>query len=201
MLTKLYLVVKEMRKKFAQKIHSHIIENKCNQSAGTIFYYPHSAVDNLQEKQSSITVGKNTHIKGQLLVFPNGGQIKIGDDCFIGENSRVWSMNLIDIGCRVLISHGVNIHDNNAHSISASKRHEHFMRIVSIGHPKILDTVRSAPVKIGDDVWIGFNASIMKGVSIGSGAIIGANSVVIEDIPPYSISIGNPSKVVGYSKV
>ncbi|MBD5782414.1 CatB-related O-acetyltransferase [Pelagicoccus sp. NFK12] len=51
-------------------------------------------------------------------------------------------------------------------------------------------------IEIGDDVWIGMNATILPGVTIGSGSIIGANAVVSSDIPPYSIAVGNPAKVV-----
>ena len=49
---------------------------------------------------------------------------------------------------------------------------------------------------IGNDVWIGQNATILPGVHIGDGAIIGANSVVGSDIPPYSIAVGNPARII-----
>ncbi len=49
---------------------------------------------------------------------------------------------------------------------------------------------------IGNDVWIGQNATVMPGVHIGDGAIIGANSVVASDIPPYTVAVGNPCRVV-----
>lgn len=54
------------------------------------------------------------------------------------------------------------------------------------------------PVKIGNDVWIGEGALILSGVTIGDGAVIGARTVVRGDVPPYSIVLGNPAKVVGY---
>ncbi|MFP3846992.1 CatB-related O-acetyltransferase, partial [Priestia filamentosa] len=52
--------------------------------------------------------------------------------------------------------------------------------------------------EIGNDVWIGANSTILRGVSIGDGAVIGANSVVTKDVPPYAIVIGNPAKVVKF---
>lgn len=59
-------------------------------------------------------------------------------------------------------------------------------------------TIKSKPVVIEDDVWVGFNAIILGGVKIGKGAVIGAGSVVTKDVPPYSIVAGNPAKVIKY---
>jgi acetyltransferase-like isoleucine patch superfamily enzyme len=58
-----------------------------------------------------------------------------------------------------------------------------------------------SPIKIGNDVWIGANATILKGVNIGDGAVIGAGSVVIRDIPEYAIVAGNPAKVIKYREI
>lgn len=55
-------------------------------------------------------------------------------------------------------------------------------------------------VEIGNDVWLAANVVIVKGVHIGNGAVIGANSVVADDIPPYSIAVGSPCKVIGSRK-
>ena len=163
----------------------------------TVQFYSSSKVDNLRGDKSAIQIGANTVVLGQLLVFKHDGQIKVGKDCYIGEYSRIWSASSIDIGDRVLISHGVNVHDTNAHSLSAQKRHQHFVDIFSTGHPEILDDVIATPVVIEDDAWIGFNATILKGVTVGKGAIVGACSVVTHDVSPYSSVAGNPAKVIG----
>ncbi|MFC1825969.1 DapH/DapD/GlmU-related protein [Thermodesulfobacteriota bacterium] len=52
------------------------------------------------------------------------------------------------------------------------------------------------PVTIGKEVWVGMGVLILPGVTIGDGAIIGAGSVVIKDIPPYTVAVGNPCKVI-----
>jgi acetyltransferase-like isoleucine patch superfamily enzyme len=57
------------------------------------------------------------------------------------------------------------------------------------------------PIKVGNDVWIGANVTVLKGVSIGDGAIIGAGSVVTRDIPEYAIVAGNPAKVIKYREL
>jgi acetyltransferase-like isoleucine patch superfamily enzyme len=52
------------------------------------------------------------------------------------------------------------------------------------------------PVRIGDNVWIGFDAVILPGVTIGQGSIVGARSVVAEDVPPFTVAAGNPARVI-----
>lgn len=64
--------------------------------------------------------------------------------------------------------------------------------------PHIKELPHKGDIVIGNDVWIGHKATIMPGVKIGDGAIIGAYSVVAKDIPPYAIAVGNPVRVVKY---
>jgi len=123
-------------------------------------------------------------VKGQLLVFGHAGRISIGMDCFIGEGTRVWSGVGVTIGDRVLVSHGVEIHDSTAHSMDPEDRHRHFTGLIASGHPSDSPPgIRSKEVIIEDDAWISFNCIILKGVRIGRGAIVAAGSVVTRDIP------------------
>jgi acetyltransferase-like isoleucine patch superfamily enzyme len=162
-------------------------------------FYEQATVVNMQNDKSKITIGGNTHIRGNLLIYSKG-IISIGDYCFIGDNSKIWSAQEINIGNRVLISHNVNIHDNIAHPLDAELRHRDYKRI--LGHentnPSLFD-IKPRPVIIKDDVWIGFNAIILKGVIIGQGAIIGAGSVVTKDIPDWAVVAGNPAKIIKYT--
>lgn len=158
-------------------------------------YYDTAKVVNLRNLKSEITIGSNSHIRGELITFAHAGSIRIGDHCYIGESSRIWSASEITIGNRVLVSHNVNIHDCDGHPIDAVARHGHFVEIVTKGHPKELN-VPSSPVVVGDDVWIGFNTTILKGVTIGRGAIIGAGSVVTSNVPDLAIFAGNPAKFI-----
>lgn len=143
-----------------------------------------------------IKVGENTVIGGELFVFSHGGEIDIGEWCYIGEGSRIWSAKKIIIGDRVLISHNVNIHDTNSHPIAKMSRHHHFKKIVKYGHPENVQDIQSSAVVIEDDVWIGFNSIILKGVTIGEGAIVAAGSVVTKDVPPRTIVTGNPAIII-----
>ena len=158
---------------------------------------PGSKVENLAGDPQLISVGAGSVLSGRLLIFPHDGKISIGRDCYLGENSRIWSAASIEIGDRVLISHNVNIHDTNAHSIDPQIRYRHFVETMTTGFPRenTVDIV-SSPIVIGDDVWIGFNSIILKGVKIGRGVIVAAGSVVTKDIPEFSIVAGNPAKIV-----
>ncbi len=158
---------------------------------------PTAVIDNLSGKKELISVGADSVILGQLLIFAHDGAISIGKDCYIGAGSRIWSSISIEIGDRVLISHGVNIHDTNSHSLDPVLRHQQFKAIITTGHPidDIYD-IESKPISIASDVWIGFNASILKGVTIGQGAIVAACALVTHDVPPWTVVAGNPAKVI-----
>ena len=58
--------------------------------------------------------------------------------------------------------------------------------------------ISKGDVKIGNDVWLGLNSTILSGITIGDGAVVGCNSVVTKDIPPYAIVAGNPAKTIKY---
>ena len=171
----------------------------CVVGGGSILLPP-SRVQNFLRDRKSISIGLNARIAGELLVFAHGGRIEIGDDCFVGEGSRIWSAHSITIGSRVLISHAVNVHDTNSHSISAASRHAHMTAIRSTGHPETLSDVADSPVVVEDDVWIGFNAVVLKGVRIGQGSIIGAAALISKNVAPYSLMVGNPARCVGSSR-
>jgi acetyltransferase-like isoleucine patch superfamily enzyme len=159
-----------------------------------VVFHSDSKVVNMRRPEC-IRIGAFTHIRGELLTFAHGGEIMIGEYCYIGDHSRLWSAGRIHIGNRVLISHAVTILDSRTHPISASARHDHYRHIIERGHPKTI-SLDEQPVEIGDDVWIGCASVILRGVTIGRGAIIGAGSVVTNSIPPWTVAAGNPERVI-----
>ena len=150
---------------------------------------------NAQGNKSCIKIGDFSTIRGEFFIFGHGGKIVIGKNCYVGEMSKIWSSIEITIGNNVLIAHNVNIIDNNSHPTNNYERRNHYKNIYTNGHPKEID-LREKPIKINDDVWIGFNSIILKGVTIGEGAIVAAGSVVTKDIPPFTVAAGNPARVV-----
>ncbi len=157
---------------------------------------PECSITNCFHERERINIGAHTITRGEYRVFNPAGSIRIGSECYVGDHSRIWSAVGVTIGDRVLIAHSVNIHDNDAHPMSANQRH---IQTVDICYRNKIDLadVGIAPIVICDDVWIGFNATIMKGVTIGKGAIIGAATFITKDVPPYAIVVGNPARQIG----
>src|ERR687886_2264416 len=203
--------ISSLHKRFKYRIYLYIkslIEFGGNIEREQIFYHhanihssvkvlPNATVENLSGNPELIKIGENSVIRGQLRVFPHAGKIQIGKDCYVGEDTRIWSADSITIGHRVFISHNVNIHDTNSHSIDKDLRYKHFVALMSNDNLQVNDfDIQSKFIHIEDDVWIGFNSTILKGVTIGRGSIVGACSVVTKNVPPLVIVAGNPAIVV-----
>jgi acetyltransferase-like isoleucine patch superfamily enzyme len=159
-------------------------------------FLSHTArIRNALGDSSKIVIGGHSHIRGELMIFGHGGRISIGEWCYVGVGTRIWSAASIEIGNRVLISHSVNIFDNLTHPLKATERHEQARQIFTSGHPREI-SLDEKPVKIGDDAWIGACAMVLRGVSVGEGGVVAAGAVVTKDVPPYSVVAGNPAVVV-----
>lgn len=163
---------------------------------GSSSLYEQARVFNFQNDISKIVVGAGSHIRGELLIFANGGSITIGNNCYVGEGSRIWSASKIEIGNDVLISHNVNIIDSDSHELDYQERASSFKELVSKGHPKEKGSVKTAPILVEDHAWISYNVSILKGVHIGRGSIVAAGSVVTKDVKAFTIVAGNPAREI-----
>ncbi len=118
------------------------------------------------------------------------GLLKIG--CDVGISSAViWVHESITIGNNVNVGANSILMDSDAHSLEYLDR-----RVLA----KDVIAKKNKPIVIEDDVLIGVNCIILKGVTIGSHSVIGAGSVVVHSIPPDCIAAGNPAKVIKYLK-
>ena len=147
-----------------------------------------------QASRSLIRFGRHALIDGTVEVYDRG-TLLIGDYFFLGR-SRIYCANSIQIGNYVLISDNVSIMDGDLHPTKASRRRSISDSWANGGFPDVYAETSVSPVVIGDDVWIGFGASILKGVSIGQGAIVGAGSLVTKEVPPWSVVAGSPARVI-----
>jgi acetyltransferase-like isoleucine patch superfamily enzyme len=162
----------------------------------TVILHPESEIANLRNDPGCIRIGAQSHVRGQLLVFWDSGEIRLGEWTYVGHGSRIWSKERVDIGSHVLISHGVDIHDTDGHPMHWQQRREDIYRILS-GKKKVGPReIASGPVVISDDVWIGAKATILKGVTVGRGAVVGAGAVVTKDVAPFTLVAGNPARFI-----
>lgn len=144
----------------------------------------------------SIYIGEGTHVRATLAIDRVGGQLKVGKRCYLGDNTRIWASQSIVIGDDVMVAHNTNIFDDNTHPTDVDERMLDKELILSGGSWNHYPTLGSKPIRICDKAWIACNCCIMKGVTIGEGAIVAAGSVVTKDVPAYAIAAGNPAKVV-----
>lgn len=151
--------------------------------------------------KAKMQIGEDSAVKGHFIFETDQGKIVIGNRTYIGGGMFV-CINEINIGDDVLISWGCTIMDNNAHSLMASQRKDDVaIYIKSVGgktneYSKEWLNVKNAPIIIKDKAWIGFNCIVLKGVTIGEGAVIAAGSVVTSNVPDYTVYGGNPAKLI-----
>lgn len=143
----------------------------------------------------ALTVGDYCRLYGQIRLL-GAGRLSIGHHSFLGPASRIWCSEKIEIGCHVLISHDVDIHDSNSHSLHWQDRRAELIANFEHGDHSVPPGVATSPIYIQDDVWIGFKSSILKGVTIGRGAVVAAGSVVTNDVSPFTMVAGNPARLI-----
>jgi acetyltransferase-like isoleucine patch superfamily enzyme len=130
-----------------------------------------------------LTIGDNVLIDGGVYLTADGGTLEIGADSYIGMGTVIVAAERVSIGCDALIAAYVTIRDQD-HGVSKP------------GVPYRAQPPQSAPVSIGQNVWLGTHAAVLKGVTIGEGCIVGANAVVTRDLPPNCVAVGVPAKMI-----
>jgi tetrahydrodipicolinate N-acetyltransferase len=119
-------------------------------------------------------------LKGTRVFVSDGARLSLGSRTYVNDCSTITCFEEISIGAGCSISWSTNILDTHIHEIT----------VQGAKRP------RSAPIRIGDDVWIGTGATVLPGVTIGDGAIIGAGSVVTSDVPAGALVGGNPARIL-----
>jgi acetyltransferase-like isoleucine patch superfamily enzyme len=130
-----------------------------------------------------IELGERVRFEGRTipveLVAYRGATLRIGEGTYVNYAATISAHRDVTIGANCLIGNYVAIMDSDYHDVYERNRGG-----------------LAAPVVIEDDVWLGIRATVLKGVRIGRGSIIGAGAVVTEDIPPGSVAFGVPARVV-----
>lgn len=144
----------------------------------------------------SFTIGSDSDIHGSYMFWLPAAHIRVGSRSMINGGVCIHAAAGVDIGDDVLIAWDVLIMDTDFHSRLFAERKDDVLLSLQ-NKNRDFRGVKTAPIRIADKAWIGTRAIILKGVSIGEGAIVGAGSVVTRDVPPWTIVAGNPARVVG----
>ena len=140
------------------------------------------------ESRVSMVIGDNTHIYHHAILQVGGGRIKIGANCLIKPFSWIHGLGGVIIGDYVIIAGG---------SAIVAQTHVHS----NLSTPIALQGEHGEGIIIEDNVWIGAEVKVLDGVTIGTGSIIGAGAVVTKDIPPFSVAVGVPAKIIKNRKI
>ena len=136
----------------------------------------------IERAGGEITFGERAVIYGRearaMFSCSEGGRLRVGVNALVNSGASIHASGSISIGANLLMAAFASISDTDAHEV-----------VVGSG-------VRVSAVRIGDNVWIGRGAIVLPGVSVGDGAVVGATAVVTKDVPPYSLAVGNPARVI-----
>jgi acetyltransferase-like isoleucine patch superfamily enzyme len=136
-------------------------------------------------REGRLQVGEQTLFEpGVWITAPGAARLRIGSGTFLNQGVMVASLALVEIGDHCMFANGCFISDA-AHRFDDPDQPVPWQGFTSEG-----------PTRIGDNVWCGAHVVITSGVTIGERSVIGANSVVTRDIPPFSIAAGSPAKVL-----
>lgn len=138
--------------------------------------------------------GASTYLGTMFDVGPRG-RVKLGE-CALVHGARIICDSQIFIGDYALISWNVVLMDTYRVSMQALERRAELERVPTRQPRLACADVPAHPIQIERNVWIGFDACILPGVTIGEGSVVGAKSVVTESVPPYSVVVGNPARVI-----
>ncbi len=144
--------------------------------------------------QRRVRIGRNCAIRG-IIRCEADGEAVIGDEVYVGDGVIISVRTRVEIGDQTLIAHGAQVFDNDTHPLDPDERAAHFRAILKIG-PRRDFAIGAAPVTIGPRAWLGFSSAVMKGVSVGEGAIVAAGAVVTSDVAPGAVVAGNPARPV-----
>jgi acetyltransferase-like isoleucine patch superfamily enzyme len=144
----------------------------------------------------AVVIGAHCHLEELQLALGKHARVQLGDHVFAAGLMLLCEREL-RIGHRVYCSFNVVVADTDFHPLDAAERVADMIALSPASHGAARPHMETAPVEIGDDVWIGPNVTILKGVHVGAGAFIEPGSVVTRDVPARARVLGNPAQIIG----
>jgi acetyltransferase-like isoleucine patch superfamily enzyme len=142
-----------------------------------------------------VVVGADCLLESDIVLETANARLSIGNNVYMGGNSLVDVVESVVVEDDVMISYQCLISDSDHHSIALSSRLRDCRDWKERRFHDWAGTVTS-PVRICRGVWIGARVIVLKGVTIGIGAVVGAGAVVTKDVPPWAVVAGNPARIV-----
>jgi len=186
-----------INRKLFKKISSFLFKNKIKANIGVNVLFPNSFGIENHGKKDSIRIGDNNEFSGDFHIrCYEKGNVKIGNYNWTSLRTQIVCANRVEIGDYCIFGRDVYISDTNEHPVSPDER---LKATITYWKNKTVNRyhfVENSPVIIGNNVWIGERAIILKGVKIGNNSVVAAGSVVTKEVPENTVVGGNPARVI-----
>jgi acetyltransferase-like isoleucine patch superfamily enzyme len=160
------------------RLRGLLLRRKINEGGHGLLVRDHVEVVKRDGGRQRLAIGSGVYLAERVrLVFEGpAGRIELGDDVFLNARAEIRARELVKIGAGTIVAFDAVVMDTNHHDLEGS--------------------VTTAPTIIGEHVWIGARAMVLRGVTIGDGAVIAAGSIVTRDVPARALAAGNPARVI-----
>jgi acetyltransferase-like isoleucine patch superfamily enzyme len=150
----------------------------------------------LSKQEPAIIIGSHCTMDGVHFAVGKEGRVTVGDYCYFTNAVLLCELEL-RVGNYVVIGWNATVADTDFHPISPAERIADARACSPLGQGRPRPNIPRNAVILEDDVWIGPNATILKGVRIGAGAFVESGSLVTRDVPPRARVLGNPAQIIG----
>jgi acetyltransferase-like isoleucine patch superfamily enzyme len=164
--------------------------------SGTLITADYAFKRFLSKQEPAVVIGSHSTMDGVHFAVGKEGRVIIGDYCYFTNAVLLCELEL-RVGNYVVIGWNATIADTDFHPVAPAERIADALACSPLGAGRPRPPIARSAVILEDDVWIGPNATVLKGVRIGAGAFIEAGSLVTRDVPAGARVLGNPARIIG----